>query len=678
MAESISEMIHPEIEPAAAAEIEGASDAIGPTFSTEPAPIVLDRDQMLNELLAWAGSFISKSRQWRKSSFEDDWRRWQRNADSIYDPAISAKKEDWQSRAVWPITAAHRENAQAQLFKTEIGPSPALEYKSRTKAALPQMPGMPPPVDQGQLIRDLVLWEREKAQYPTGRNSVLEDKTTYGSGFARLRFETKIEPRKIKVPVYAPINVNDPVSVEQSMMGQRQVTGYEDVVQDTVVYRGVRFEHISIWDVFPDPKALQINGHPIAHRYKTTYGDVVEGVELGYYIKESIDKLRDRDSDEETPEDKQLVESDRNIEDVQIERPEYGKIVECFELEARLPKKWVLINSEEIDDPEKLIPAVVRFKEGVTVISVAPSDSYDGEPTIYKDDYFPVAGQFYGRGIPEMLKDVQLVSTETINQRLDAGSISLMQKFAVMEKFLVDPKDIEEDRRAIRLRVPAGSNIDDVRKVFSRIEMGSPDRASFVEPQEWERIAQERTSITRATMGTSDQASDTNQTLGGQQMNKQTSGEKLAYLGMLSEFDFQSKISHGIWALIYQNYNPEDYAMALGPERSAQLQLMSPEQVSLNYRMVPKGIFESENKAMRQARIGSLAQRYGMLPWFNILGAAKAEIASVDEDESTFILPESEAMQIMQKAQEIGQGMAQQAMANQRPMNQPTGPMGPP
>lgn len=626
----------------------------------EPAKVVLDRAQMLAELLAWADDFIAKSKQWRKSSFEEQWRRWQRASDSIYDPAISAKKEGWQSRAVWPITAAHRENAQAQLFKTEIGPSPALEYKSRTQAPQAQIPGMPPPIDQGQLIRDLVLWEREKAQYPTGRNSVLEDKTTYGDGFARLRFETKTEPRKIKVPVYAPIDTMDPASVEQSMMGQRPVIGYEDVIQDTVVYRGVRFEHISIWDVFPDPKSLQINGHAIAHRYKTTYGEVVEGVEAGYYLPESLDHLRDRDSDEDTPEDKQAVESDRDIADVRITRPKYGKILECFEIEARLPKKWVLINGEEIDDPEKLIPAVFRFKEGVTVIQVAPSESYDGEPTLYKDGYMPVAGQFYSRGIPEMLKDVQLVSTETINQRLDAGSISLMQKFAVMEKFLVDPKDIEEDRRAIRLRVPAGSNIDDVRKVFSRIDMGSPDRASFVEPQEWERIAQERTSITRATMGTSDQASDTNQTLGGQQMNKQTSGEKLAYLGMLSEFDFQAKISHGIWALIYQNYNPEDYAMALGPERASQLQLMSPEQVALNYRMVPKGIFEMENKAMRQARIGSLAQRYGMLPWFNILGAAKAEIASVDEDESTFILPEAEATQILLKANEIAsQSIAQ-------------------
>ena len=112
--------------------------------------------------------------------------------------------------------------------------------------------------------------------------------------------------------------------------------------------------------------------------------------------------------------------------------------------------------------------------------------------------------------------------------------------------------------------------------------------------------------------------------------------------------------------------------MALGPERAAQLQLMSPEQVALNFKLIPKGIFEAGNKALRQARIGSLAARYGSLPWFNLLGAAKAEISSVDEDEATFILPEADALQIMGKAQEIGSNMAQQA-AQQKPPQEPNG-----
>src|SRR3990167_5672450 len=110
--------------------------------------IAISREQSLADLLSWGNSFIEKSAEWRKNSFETQWRRWQRNADGIYDPGISAKKESWQSRAFVPITPSHRENAQDQLFKTEVGPRPPLEIKAR--------PGIvsSPELDQSQNIRD--------------------------------------------------------------------------------------------------------------------------------------------------------------------------------------------------------------------------------------------------------------------------------------------------------------------------------------------------------------------------------------------------------------------------------------------------------------------------------------------------------------------------------------------
>lgn len=629
----------------------------------------LNRDKMLEELHSWGMGFINKSKEWRKASFESNWRVWQRNADSNYDPAIAAKKASWQSRAVWPITASHRENAQAALFRTEVGPRPPLEYKSRIEQEQPAIPGMPPPINQGALIRDVVLWEREKANYEIERNKQLGDKTTFGSGFMRIRFETKTDDREVQEPVYEQPSVFDPMSLMRAAQGQPLLLGYKKVVKPVVVYRGLVCEHISIWDVFPDPKALRVKGNAIAVRYETTYGEIVEGAQLKYYLPEAVLKLKDFKSNEQTPEDKQEIDADRGIAESLVERTDYGKKLECYEMEARLPKKWVYIDGQDIDDPEKLVPSVVRLHEHC-VVSVRPSETYDGEPSIFKDDYFVVEGQFYGRGIPEMLKDVQLVSSETVNQRLDAISLTLRRKMGVVEQAIFDPKDLEEDRLAIRIKMRGpGFELTDVRQALMPLDMGGVNREAFVEPQEWERIAQERTSITRATLGSANAVNDTNKTLGGQQIQQGVTGDKLAYIGMISEFGFQRDFNHAVWALIYQNYQPEDYAMALGPQKASQLIIMSPEQIALNFRLVPKGIFEMENKALRQARIGSLADRYGMLPWFNILGAAKAEIASVDEDEGTFILPEAEAAQIMAKAQQIGQGMAEQALA-QRDMDE--------
>lgn len=638
----------------------------------EQEPQIISREQSLKELLNWCSNFVRASASWREASFEKDWLKWQRMVDCIYDPSLSVKKEKWQSKAVWPLVASHLSNAVAQLYKTEVGPNPPLEVKSNYDTPEQIPPGvdpamLPEPVDQGELIRDLILCERDKSDYRVDRNKGVIEKATYGSSFARMRFETLTEDRVIKVPQYEQLNPMDQGSIDRHMSGQPQILGYVDEVRPTTIYRGVRYEHISIWDFFPDPKSLKIQGSPCAYRYNVTYGDIVKGAQEGYYLPEAVEDLRGIASDEQTPADKKQLESDRSIADFRVERTEYGKNVECFELFARLPKKWVLINGEPIDDPEKLIPAIVRFKQDVTVVSVVTNDAYDGEPQIYRDDYEVVPGRFYGRGIPEMLKDVQLVSSETINQRLDSGSIGLMQKFVGFEKNLFDPKDIDENRNFIRLK-PDGLNEPDVKMVIQRLDMGGPDKASFVEPQEWERMGHQRTSITPTTLGTED---NTDTTLGAQKIQQGVTGDKLAYIGMVSEFDFQRKINHAFYKLIYSNYGPEDYVLALGPERAAQLQLQTPEEVEMSYRYVPKGIFEMENKARRQAQKLALDQTYGMEPWFNRLGNAKSQIADLSEDEATFILPEADALQIMSKAQVMAQGMAKQIMDQEAMKNQP-------
>lgn len=621
--------------------------------------VTISREQMLKELLDYCTRFIDKSSEWRRSSYEDNWRRWQRNSDSIYDPELSRKKEGWQSRAVWPITASHRENAQAQLFKTEVGPRPAIEVKARRGVAQAN----PTQTDQSDNIRDLILREREKSRYELERNKVLDDKTTYGSGFARMRFETRTDERKVKKPIYQPVDINDSISMQMSLSGQLPIIGYEDKIEEVIVYRGVVFEHISIWDIFPDPKALKVQGNHIAYRYFTTYGEIVEGSDIGYYLPEAKDKLKGSKSDEETPVDKKVVESDRKLTDTSFTRTEYGRRLKCYELFARLPKKWVLINGEEIDDPEKLIPAIIRFHKD-SVISVEINESYDGEPEIYKDDYMPISGSFYGRGIPEMLKDVQLVSSETINQRLDSGSIGLMQKFAVIEKALVDPKDLEENRNVVRLKQPTGINITDVNQVFTRIDMGAPDRTSFVEPQEWERIAQERTSINRQTLGTAGQVKDANQTLGGQQLLLQATGDKMAFLGMLSEYDFQYEVTRAYWKLIYANYTLDDVSIAIGPERAQSFQFMSPEEVENSYQYYVMGIFTMENKAQRQARLAAIDAQFGAMPYFNRLEILKAELISADEDPNKFIVGEADAIQIQMKAEQMAQQMGPLPGAN--------------
>ena len=645
--------------------------------TAQPEPtneITLSREAMLAECLAWCNSFISRSSEWRRNSYETQWARWQRSADSIFEPELAAKKEAWQSKAFVPITASHLENAVGQLVKTELTPNPPLEFIHRTEKAQVAMPGMPAPVNQGELIRDLVLWEREKAKYPVARNFQVLDKATYGSGFIRKRYETRYEDREVIVPDYEQPNVFDQASLLRAQTGQLQQIGQHKEIKSTVVYRGAVIEHISIWDIFPDPKALKIKGSAIAHRYTITYGQVLEGIEMGYYLPEAKEALKDIPSEDMTPTDKKLVEADRAIADSSMNRTKHQSNLICYQIQGRVPKKWVLIDGQPIDDPEKLIPARLSFHAN-SMIAVELLDTYDGEPDLTKDDYMSVPGQFYGRGICEMLKDVQVVANESINQRLDSAAIVLDPQYFILEKFISDPKDLEQSRAGgmVRIKIPVGSNITDVRQVAMRMDKGTIDRSAFIEPQEWERYAHERTSVTQTSLGT-----ETNQdtTLGGQQIQQGVTSGKMAYLGMMSEYQFQDEFNHGLWALIYKNNNPEDYVLCLGQEKAAQLQVMTPEQVALNFRLVPKGMFEMEKKGQRQAQIGALTQQFGQYPWFNVLGAAKAQIASVDQDESSFIVPEADAIQIQIKAQQQAQGMAQQMVQQHMESMPPKGDRG--
>lgn len=523
--------------------------------------------------------------------------------------------------------------------------------------------GVPKELDQSDNIRDLILRERERARYEVGRNPVIKEKATYGSGFSRMYFETVYDDRVTQTPVFEPIDVFNPGSLMRHMAGKPQLLGYQPIVEKKVIFRGCRFEFISIWDIFPDPKALRVEGNIIAHRYETEYGEILKGIEEGYYIQEARLALSDLPSDEQVPEDKKVVESDRQIADSNISRTKYNSRLRCYELFARLPKKWVYINGEEIDDPEKLVPAVIRFHKR-SIVSVALNDSYDGEAQIFKDDYMPVPGQFYGMGICEMLKDVQEIGTEIVNQRLDTGAIALRQRFGIIEKALVDPKDIDENRDVVRLKNPSGFN--DIRQMMMRLDMGSVPGWAFMEPQEWERMAQERTSIGRQTLGTAGQVKDANQTLGGMEMLKAATGDKMAYIGMLSEFDYQTRINHAFWKFIYQNYQPEDYVLAIGQERAATIIPMSPEEVERNYQYYPTGVYTMENKALRTARLAQIDQQFGMMPWFNRVEIARAELHAGDEDPEKYILQEAEAMQIIIKAQDMAAGMAQQ-LAQEKP-----------
>lgn len=607
-------------------------------------------------LLDWCNSFVKSSAQWRQASFEDKWYKWQRASDSIYEPSLVAKKEDWQSKAYVPMTATHRETIHASLYKTMFAANPLMEVEY----------GPGGDKEQAEHIRELTIREIEKSGMKVEVDKVLADADTFGSGFTRIRYEDRKDERSVRVPVYEPLNIFDPQSLMRSLSGQRQIIGYEDQIQEVQVYRGVRFEHISIWDVFPDPNALKIKGHTIACRYRVKYDDIVRGVSEGYYLPECLDELRDLDDGDSKPAEKQQVDADREIGDAKMSRPDYAKELECYEIYARIPKKWAFIKGEPIDDPEKLIPARILF-HAKSLKAVEVSDEYDGEPPIYKMDYIPVQGQFYGRGIPEMLDHLQLVINETVNQRIDNVALVMNRMFAVVEKAVVDRKDfVSKPGGMIRINNRAIGPSGDVKTALLPLDMPDVTASAYRDCYEMERYGQERTSANRVTFGTAGQVKDANQTLGGMELLKQSANEKFAYIGMLIEYSFVVECYRAFWKLIYKNIRPEDVVSILGPEAAMTFKLMGPEELETTYKFNPQGIYSMESKALRQARLQAIYQQFQPQPWMDHMAFFDDIAKSGDLDPSTLKLSPEEMSMMMQ-----AQGMMQQATA---PLPKPPAP----
>ena len=616
------------------------------------------QEQIAKDILTWANSWITSAKQFRKQAHEDKWLDYQRACDSQYDPTLAKQKKKWQSKAYVDMTASHRETIKAQLFKLAFGSNPILEMGTRAGGT----------EDQAANVKDMVIHALEKADFKATSDSVFDDATSFGSGFMLAYYEVKTEDRLFRNPIIPQVDPMNQQMVQAAMSGKLSPIGYTSETKEAIIYRGVKLKWVSVWDVYWDPKALEVEGNTVGVRYFLTLGDIVSGVSKGYYQESAAELLRDEASHEIEPDDKTQSLQARDINtNVRTERTEYQKRYECYEVYSRLPAKWAdPFLGTQSQDPEKLLPLRIVFTKNA-ILAVEINKDYDGEPPLIKLDYMRVPGRFIARGIPEMLRHPQAVVNEVVNQRLDEGNLALNPMIVAIEKAVLNPKDMTEGGPGIVVRLDntkLGPN-GDVKNAVSVFDRPDVKRgAGFTEVYEWERIAQERTSANRATMGTSGQVRDANRTLGGQELLLQQSGEKFSYIAMIQEATFMHKVFRKVWKLVYSNLEPADVVEVLGQERAQSFQMMTPEQVEDNYTYIPQGITQQKAKSQALQTMQMMYQQFQGAPWVDALRFFKKEASIADLDPKELIVPEAEAQEIMGKAQAMAQQQAQQ-MAQQ-------------
>lgn len=596
--------------------------------------------------------------QQRRATYENRWNRWRRNARSIYDPEKRSLKQDWQSAMFVPLSMMHKEIIKGSLYRTLVAGLP-INIDHRPSGSK----------EQADMIRELTLREMERGKLEIKANDVFEDVCTYGTGVLKHAYVEETQPRTVRMPKYEDLTP-DVQARAQAGIPQR-VIGYIRQPQERIVYRGIRYWWVSIWDVFFPQQATDIKKTQVFQRFSMSYQDVLDGVRRGWYFPEAELKLKNVVEGELPPEDKQQEASDLLLSSISPKRVNNDKQHTAYEFWGLLPKKWVYLRQDEqdlVDDPDQLVPAKGLFTTEA-LLDCAENEKYDGSNPFEAATFIHQGGSIYGIGPMEMLEQIQDDINETSNQRKDNVQLILNRMFAILESAIVSKADlVSRPGGGIRLKG------QDVRQAFAWLDAPDVTRSSYEETLHDERFAQEVLGSTRVTIGSGGaESKDITDTYGGLELLRTISNERLGYYAMLVEAEFLSQVIRGSYIDIYDSVNPDDVVKVLGEERASKFQLLTPEEVDNDYRLSPQGVFASVFRPQKKAAWRAFREMFKGNIWFNDIEIAKV-IGQADEvpNLEKIIVPVKDP----QSGQEVPFDVIQQ-MAMQGPPQLP-GPPGRP
>ena len=239
---------------------------------------------------------------------------------------------------------------------------------------------------------------------------------------------------------------------------------------------------------------------------------------------------------------------------------------------------------------------------------------------------------------------------------MDNINLIMNKMLIVVEKALVNASQDLTSKPGGIIRLKAGM-VDDIRKAVGELQFSPMAQDAWRHRANLEREVQEITGANRVTLGSADIVKDTNQTLGGMELAKQSFNERVAAYGMVMEIDFMIKSAEKIYAQIYQNAQAEDMQKILGtdPVRIGQdpasgqpieiprylaFVFVPPETLNDSYIFKPAGIFTMENKVVKSAQVNDLIKLGSAIPTqFNLIEAIKynaTKLQGIDEAKEWF------------------------------------------
>lgn len=284
-------------------------------------------------------------------------------------------------------------------------------------------------------------------------------------------------------------------------MGQIQ---FYQTTQELPGYEGNSIFNVSPWDFLPDPRVAVKNfqqGEFCAVRFRMGWNRVVERMDAGYYIKDQVNLLKNRQQVDKARSDSSQIlyrpAFDKQLygdkEDANSKHPAgligYEFYVTLIPSEwgvgnTNYPQKWCFTIDDEFD----------------TIIGGTPLPNYHCKYP-YTVGEMEVEGYgLYSRGVPEIMEPIQntvdwLINTHFFNVRA-----------ALNNQFIVDPsklvvKDVQNSGPGFIWRLRPEAYGTDISKIFTQVQVQDITRSHLADFQTMLGIGERTLGVNDQIMG---------------------------------------------------------------------------------------------------------------------------------------------------------------------------------
>lgn len=575
------------------------------------------RQVHIDQLVNFVSNFYLTSYNWRETSgYHAKWDKYERNANAIYDPAIKAQKKPWQSCMFDPaITPTNVELTTNALTKVLSGKEKPLSVRPREMGD----------ELQAELHSCILDYEVQRSNFVVADYDVKKEACIYGSGFMKLYWRKQMAPRRILKEVREGI-------VEAAMkMRLPRVVGYKEETEEVVIKDDPVCEKVHIRDLFLEPNSTGMER--VLHRNKNlTYGELLnlskQKNSQGKPVidPDSVAELAFLKEGDKFDSDLATIMADKGIDDPVLIRPDYDSKRTVWEYWGPLPMKWIDLDmpedtEEQQEKANKITPGKALIASGKYFLASEVNPLQSMEPPFIQTDYIRTNGR-YGIGVAQLLEGIQDEDNEIRNLRADNVNLAMNKMFGVIEKFLVDPKDAVSSPGGVWRFRP---NTEDIRKVFMELEVSDVAISAFRETGDLERKAQETVGNNRVTLGSAGQTKDTNQTLGGMELLRQSAFERFTMYAYIIGCTANVKVAKKLMELSYQSRDIESLKRILGSQpitgvlnvetgqfetvpKWAAYKRLPPHELELDYDFIFVDVFKAENKAQKLGALTNFGQ----------------------------------------------------------------------